>query len=117
MGIGFVEFSSHAAAKKAIAGENGKDYEGRALKVNMSNEKPTGRSQSSGGGGGEPSATLFVGNVSFNTDQNSIREFFSECGDIKDVRIAMGDDGRPKGFAHIEFESVEAAQKALELNG
>ncbi len=29
----------------------------------------------------------------------------------------MGDDGRPKGFAHVEFESPEAASKALELNG
>ena len=29
----------------------------------------------------------------------------------------MGDDGRAKGFAHVEFETPEAAQKALELNG
>jgi RNA recognition motif-containing protein len=29
----------------------------------------------------------------------------------------MGDDGRAKGFAHVEFESTEAAQKALQMNG
>lgn len=29
----------------------------------------------------------------------------------------MGDDGRVKGFAHVEFESPDAAQKALEMNG
>ena len=29
----------------------------------------------------------------------------------------MGDDGRAKGFAHVEFETAEAAQKALEFNG
>lgn len=29
----------------------------------------------------------------------------------------MGEDGRPKGFAHIEFESHDAAKSALDLNG
>lgn len=29
----------------------------------------------------------------------------------------MGDDGRAKGFAHVEFESPESAQKALQMNG
>ena len=29
----------------------------------------------------------------------------------------MGDDGRPKGFAHVEFENPESAKSALELNG
>lgn len=29
----------------------------------------------------------------------------------------MGEDGRPKGFAHVEFETHEAAKAALELNG
>jgi len=34
---------------------------------------------------------------------------FSQFGDIRAVRIAMGEDGRPKGFAHVEFESHDAA--------
>ncbi len=29
----------------------------------------------------------------------------------------MGEDGQPKGFAHIEFETPEAAKKAVALNG
>jgi RNA recognition motif-containing protein len=29
----------------------------------------------------------------------------------------MNEEGRPKGFAHVEFESPDAAKKALELNG
>jgi RNA recognition motif-containing protein len=29
----------------------------------------------------------------------------------------MNEEGRPKGFAHVEFESADAAKKALELNG
>lgn len=29
----------------------------------------------------------------------------------------MGDDGRAKGFAHVQFSSPDAAKKAMELNG
>jgi RNA recognition motif-containing protein len=38
-----------------------------------------------------------------------LRAAFEECGDVKDVRIPMGEDGRMRGFAHIEFFTPEAA--------
>lgn len=37
---------------------------------------------SNGGDGGEPT-TVFVGNVSFNTDENSLTNFFRGCGTVK----------------------------------
>ena len=55
--------------------------------------------------------------MGFNTTGDAIREFFSECGAIKDVRIPYHDDGRPKGFGHVEFEDTAAAKKGLEMNG
>jgi len=58
-----------------------------------------------------------VGNLSFDTVADSLREFFSECGEIRDVRIPMRDDGKPKGFAHVEFDSPEAAKAAMAMNG
>jgi RNA recognition motif-containing protein len=60
---------------------------------------------------------VFCGNISFNTSEDSIRDFFSKAGDITSVRIATGEDGRPRGFAHIEFGSHAMAQEALKLNG
>jgi RNA recognition motif-containing protein len=48
---------------------------------------------------------VFCGNISFNTSEDSIRDFFSKAGDITSVRIATGEDGRPRGFCHIEFGS------------
>ena len=29
----------------------------------------------------------------------------------------MGDDGRPRGFCHVQFESPDSATKAMELQG
>ena len=46
-GFGFVEMNSSAEAEAAIAALNGKEHDGRALKVNEAKPKTT-----SGGGGG-----------------------------------------------------------------
>ncbi len=49
-GFGFVTLSDDAAADKAVAEMNGKDFEGRPLKV--SEAKPMGEGERRGGGGG-----------------------------------------------------------------
>ena len=46
-GFGFVEMNTSAEAEAAIAALNGKEHDGRALKVNEAKPKTT-----SGGGGG-----------------------------------------------------------------
>lgn len=46
-GFGFVEMSSNAEAEAAIAALDGKEFGGRALKVNEARPRPAG-----GGGGG-----------------------------------------------------------------
>lgn len=105
-GIAFIEYSKPAEAKKAIDNENQAEFEGRNLKVNLSSDKPTGRDfgGNRGGAGGESqgeSTTIFVGNLSFKSNQQSLGNFFSECGEVTDVRIALGDDGKMKGYAHV----------------
>jgi len=48
-GFSFVEMASEDAARAAMGALNGRDVDGRQLKVNEANEKP--RDRSSGGGG------------------------------------------------------------------
>ena len=55
--------------------------------------------------------------MSFYSTEDSIREFFSQAGNVSAVRIAMGEDGRAKGFCHVEFETPAEAAEALKLNG
>mmetsp|Transcript_27389 Transcript_27389/g.26458 ORF Transcript_27389/g.26458 Transcript_27389/m.26458 type:complete len:81 (+) Transcript_27389:361-603(+) len=61
-------------------------------------------------GGGGNSTTLFVGNLKFDSNEDGLMNVFSKCGDINQVRIARDQEGNARGFAHIEFGSVEAAQ-------
>merc|ERR1712160_125691 len=42
---------------------------------------------------------------------------FSQAGTVSAVRIAMGEDGRAKGFCHVEFETPAMALEALKMNG
>ncbi|XP_077253834.1 uncharacterized protein LOC143892825 isoform X2 [Tasmannia lanceolata] len=63
------------------------------------------------------SKSLFVGNLSFNVERADVEEFFKDAGEVVDVRFASNEEGRFKGFGHVEFATPEEAQKALELNG
>lgn len=62
------------------------------------------------------SNTIFVGNVSFNCTEDSLRGAFESIGNINQVRIAMR-DGQPRGFAHVEFFDENSAQEACKLAG
>ncbi|KAG2305049.1 hypothetical protein Bca52824_033700 [Brassica carinata] len=64
------------------------------------------------------SKTLFVANLPFQVERSDVEEFFKEAGQVVDVRFAMSkDDGRFRGFGHVEFASAGEAQKALEFHG
>ena len=47
-GFGFVTFTNETEATNAISGLNEQDFEGRRIKVNFANARPSG---GSGGGG------------------------------------------------------------------
>ena len=48
------------------------------------------------------SSTLFIGNLGFDTVEDSLRAVFESCGDIKDVRIAKDQDG----YVNYSFISI-----------
>jgi RNA recognition motif-containing protein len=50
-GFGFIEMSTDEEANAAIAGTNGREFEGRQIRVNEAMDKPR-RERSSGGYGG-----------------------------------------------------------------
>ena len=62
---------------------------------------------------------LYVGNLSFETSEDGLRELFGEYGDITSVNIITDrDTGRSRGFGFVEMATEEAAKAAIEaLNG
>ncbi|KAJ2172564.1 nuclear localization sequence binding protein [Coemansia sp. RSA 551] len=119
-GFGYVDFASEEARDKAMASDY-VEIEGRQLRMDVATTKSNKREQggaSSSDPTNPPSKTLFMGNMSFHSTEDSIREAFSECGDVVSVRIVTDrETGRPKGFGYIEFETVEAATSAIAWNG
>ncbi len=59
------------------------------------------------------SKTVFVGNLAWAATEDDVAAFFEDCGTVVGVRMRYNDDGRPKGFCHVEFDSVEAAAHAI----
>lgn len=62
---------------------------------------------------------MYVGNLSFDTTENDLRQKFEEFGDVASVNIITDrDTGRSKGFAFVEMTSNDAAEKAMNsMNG
>lgn len=65
------------------------------------------------------SSKLYVGNMSFKTTEDELRDAFAQFGDVTDVFVAMDKmTGRPRGFAFVTMDTPENAAKAAEaLNG
>jgi len=62
---------------------------------------------------------LFVGNLSFQTNADAVREVFAEFGGVEDVHLVTDrETGRSRGFAFVTMATAEEAQKAIaEMNG
>ena len=59
------------------------------------------------------SAKLYVGNLSYETSEASVRTLFEAHGEVASVNLITDrDSGRPKGFGFVEMGSAEEAQKA-----
>ncbi|XP_054809986.1 nucleolin 1-like isoform X2 [Prosopis cineraria] len=140
-GFAHVEFATEEAAKHALM-LNGRELLRRFVRIEIAREKfaytPNsscmnrnnslkGFQASFGEDGPTTSAPseeqnarskmLFVGNLSYSAERADLENLFKDCGEIVDIRFATDREGRFKGFAHVLFDTEEAAQSALMLNG
>jgi RNA recognition motif-containing protein len=62
---------------------------------------------------------LYVGNLSYQTTEDTLRTLFAEYGQIESVNLITDRyTGRSRGFAFVEMSTEQAAQEALSgLNG
>jgi len=59
---------------------------------------------------------LYVGNMSYDTTEQQLRELFSQACTVGTVDISEDrDSGRPKGFGFITMSSQAEAEKAISM--
>lgn len=58
---------------------------------------------------------LFVGNLSYQTAENDLQDYFAQAGAVTSVNLMMDKmTGKSRGFAFVEFSTPEEANKAVE---
>lgn len=62
---------------------------------------------------------IYVGNLSFKTEESELRSEFEAYGRVSSVKVITDrDTGRSRGFAFVEMDDDEEARQAIEgLNG
>jgi nucleolin len=108
-GFGFVSMEDEDAVK-AIEGMNGAELDGRTLNVNKSlprGEKARPRQ-----------IKLYVGNLSWGTEEVALRELFGEYGEVVDCYIPVDrETGQHRGFAFVTMNPDDALRAADETDG
>ena len=130
--FGYVEFTNAVEAAKAYEAKKGTDLDGRTLNVDYATGRPSNNNQDGGfkdranararsfGDQASPeSDTLFVGNIPFSANEDTLRDLFGESGNIMGIRLPTDpESGRPKGFGYVQYSSVDEAREAFSnLNG
>jgi cold-inducible RNA-binding protein len=62
---------------------------------------------------------IYVGNLSFNTNEETVRTLFAQHGVVSKVSLVTDrETGRPRGFGFVEMADSSAGQAAIAaLNG
>ena len=65
------------------------------------------------------SKKLYVGNLSWNTTDDGLRQAMERFGDVADARVVTDrETGRSRGFGFVTFDADDAATSAIsELDG
>eukprot|EP00638_Chattonella_subsalsa_P014181 CAMPEP_0117779116 /NCGR_PEP_ID=MMETSP0948-20121206/1406_1 /TAXON_ID=44440 /ORGANISM="Chattonella subsalsa, Strain CCMP2191" /LENGTH=143 /DNA_ID=CAMNT_0005606589 /DNA_START=29 /DNA_END=457 /DNA_ORIENTATION=+ len=70
-----------------------------------------------GGGGGrsDNSNKVYVGNLSFSTDEYGLKEAFSAYGEVITCTVVTDrDTGRPRGFGFVTFSNSNEVDEAID---
>lgn len=60
------------------------------------------------------SRKLYVGNLSYNTDETQLQDLFAQAGTVDTVSVVRDrETGRARGFAFVEMGSDADAQQAI----
>lgn len=110
-GFAFVDMATDEQGQAAIDALNGMELDGKNIAVRVKEDRSENAPVSA--------KKLFVGNLSYNTTEETIREKLGEFGEVTSLRLVMDQNtGTSKGFGFAEMATEEQGKAAIEgLNG
>lgn len=127
-GCGFIEFSDPTAVDKMVE-QNGTMLLNRAMRVDYAAGRKNTPGKGGGGGGRTPKplgekpdgcTTCFLGNLSFDIEDDDIHAKAKEvgAGEVKNIRwLTDRESGEFKGCGFVEFHETDGVDKFVTLNG
>lgn len=98
------------AMQEACANVNGSFWHGRRITCIPRSRTPAKKRNTPK----QPTSQLFIGNIPYETTDAELNRLFRGLDNVTDVRVAVDrTTGWPRGFAHADFTSVEAAMEAF----
>lgn len=122
-GFGFVTLATREAAENAISRMDQSQLDGRTIRVNESRPKGSSGPRGPGGTGGfnasgKDEVKLYVGNLSFDTEEESVRKLFEQQGVVTDCFMPKDrDTGRVRGFCFVTMPANDAEKACQAMNG
>lgn len=103
----YIRFTEKAMVEEALKA-NGVELDQKHLHVD----------RSQGSQDRNTKLAVFVGNLAFEAEEEALRTHFAGCGQIESVRIVRDRKmASGKGFGYINFESEDAVEIALQMDG
>jgi len=97
-------------------GFGGGGFQANAFAGNNHNQHHGGNGMDFGGGldtGDRAGRQLYVGNLSWGTNWQRLKDHFRACGEVEYVEVATEPRGRSKGFGTVRFGTADEAAAAI----
>ena len=56
---------------------------------------------------------MFLGNIAYDCDDDEMRRILKTPGPFQEIKLLMGDDGKPKGYGFCTYNGTDIASSAL----
>lgn len=119
MGYGFVQYTSHKAAMKAIRTLQHSELDGHQLELKLSTreQKTQDNGRKMNKATKQMSAKILVRNIPFEASKNEIKDLFQTFGNLKTVRLPKKfgvTQSEHRGFGFVEYSTSEEAKRAFD---
>ena len=123
-GCGVVVYQDSRGASRALRELDNTLLDGREIRVredrgnNEDRRSNDRRREGRHTSGSNSSSQLYVGNLSFKTSWQELKDHFRKCGQVSHADVVEGPDGRKRGYGIVRFTHVRDAERAIdELDG